>query len=121
MAVSTATDSAAALDTMTATDWGDPDGVNDPGLRDREAEWAGDSTARVLLRFALGAPFWMGDGSARTERIVARRPPPWLAPYVSTPAAVRRRWRAVPRREHARWTAVDRAHASALLGRFRAR
>ncbi|HET7232859.1 MAG TPA: hypothetical protein VFJ16_22810 [Longimicrobium sp.] len=118
----TARDSAAALDTMAATDWGDPDGVDDPGLRDMEAEWAGDSV-RVLLRFALGAPFGMGDGDgyARTERIIARHPPRWLAPYLQTPEAVRRRWRTSPRREHAGWTAVDRAHASALLARFRAR
>lgn len=119
----TVADSAAGMDKMIATDWGDPEGVGGMNLDDVEAEFLSDSALSVSLRFRTDAPFAMGDGTygGRTETVPAHHPPRWLAPYVSTPHAVRRFWRTSPRREHAGWSAVDGEHAAALLARFRAR
>jgi hypothetical protein len=119
----TLADSAAAMDTLVATDWGSRDGVQGMDMRGVEGEFLSDSALTVYLRFGTNAPFAFGDEGGtyggRTERVIARRAPPWLAPYVSTPPPVRRYWRAHPRREHAGWSPVDAAHASALLARFR--
>ncbi|HEU4883601.1 MAG TPA: hypothetical protein VFT45_15180, partial [Longimicrobium sp.] len=117
----TAADSAAGMNKLIATDWGDPEGVRGMSLRDVEAEFLSDTALTVSLRFLTDAPFAMGDGTygGRTETVPVHHPPRWLAPYVPTPLAVRRFWRTSPRREHAGWSAVDADHAAALLARFR--
>lgn len=117
-----ARDSAAGQDALVASDEGDDDeGVKDGSLDTVEARWKGDDTLSLFLRFSVGAAFGLGDGDGyrRTILTPATHAPRWLAPYLSTPRAVRRYWRTSPRREHAGWSPVDAAHATALLARFR--
>lgn len=116
----TARDSASGQDALVASDWGDREGVRDGSLDTVEGWWENDAELSLFLRFTLYAPYGMGDGDGyrRTSVVPATHAPRWLAPYLATPDAVRRYWRAAPRREHAGWSAVDARHAAALLARF---
>lgn len=119
----TVADSAAGMRKLVETDWDDdPEGVRGMSFHGVEAWFQADSALSLYLRYGTSAPFEESDeggGHGRTEVVPAHFAPRWLAPYVRTPDAVRRYWRASPRREHAGWSAIDAPHAAVLLARFR--
>jgi hypothetical protein len=76
----TVADSAAGMNRLIATDWGDPEGVRGMSLRDVEAEFLSDTALTVSLRFLTDAPFAMGrrhlrgphrDGAGSSSAAVA--------------------------------------------------
>jgi hypothetical protein len=119
----TSADSAAAMDTLQATEWEGSEGVVGFTFGNQEAVWTEADTLAMLDRVFTGSTFAASDeGSySRSERLPRLVPRPWIAPWTHAPLAVRRFWTREPRDFRAGWSLLTPADTSAVGQAFKHR
>ena len=115
-------DSATALPVLQRTEPMEDETVNGFSLN-QEARWGDDGMLQTHDRFLTSTAFAFSDEESytRSEVLPRRRPRPWIAPWVRTPAPVVRYWIAAGRPPRFGWALVDSAHARGLRAQFRSR